>query len=354
MRRRVCFAAVLAVAAMLTGCAPRNAVGVPGAVQLTGAGSTFDDPFFASVFYLYGRTHRLEVNYQPIGSGGGILQFMEGTVAFGASDVPMSRRELKRAEQTVGPVVQVPVAMAAEAVCYDVPGLRVPLRLTGPVLADIFLGRIRYWDAQPIRKLNPSARLPHHPIIVVHRSDGSGTTYIFTDYLHTQSVDWSRRVGVGKAVSWPTGIGAKGNAGVAAEIESVSGAVGYVELAYALQAKLPYASIRNPAGRFVAPSLTGAAAAAAAMPGATPERFSIVNPPGDRSYPICGYSWILLARHPKKCGQEQALVRLVRYLVTTGQARAAALDYAPLPAAARRFAERQLLRIACPGGPHLQ
>lgn len=341
---------VILCCATLTGCGlvPSPAFLQPtppkGLRPLTGAGSTFDYPLLSRAFYDYYNEFHQEVNYQPIGSGGGILQLVKGTVQFGATDVPMNNRELALAARTGGAVLQIPITLGAEAIAYNLPMVHHRLRFSGPLLAAMFLGRVRFWDAPAIVALNPGVKLPHWPVLAVHRSDGSGTTYIFTNYLSRVSPAFSRIVGTGKAVLWPSGVGGKGNAAVAELVQNAPGAIGYVELAYVLQTHMPYGVVLNRAGRYVAPTLRTTTAAADAFAELTPSHFSIVDARGLSSYPICGYSWVVLYRHqPAVRGHE--LRRLLTWLVTTEQARASAVGNVPLPAVAQRLALQQLSRL---------
>lgn len=303
-----------------------------GGQDLNGAGATFPYPIYSKWFSDYARETGVRVNYQSIGSGGGIRQLTEGTVDFGASDAPMTDAELAKVKM---PVLHFPTVLGAVVVAYNVPGMSGTLALSGPVLADIFLGRITRWDDSRIAALNHGVKLPSHDILVVHRSDGSGTTYIFSDYLSAVSPAWKSGPGKGKELAWPTGIGAKGNEGVAGQIEQMPGAIGYVELAYARQNGLAYASIQNAAGRFVAPtteSVTAAAAgAASSLPADTDYRISIVNAPGENAYPISSFTYLLVYADQRDAKKGKALVDFLNWYLTKGEQSAAALDYAPLP-----------------------
>jgi phosphate transport system substrate-binding protein len=301
-----------------------------GTVRLVGAGSTFDYPFFNLAFAQYAKSHPVSVNYQSIGSGGGIKQYSAGTVDFGATDVPMNADELAAATRTGGATVQVPVALGGEAIVYNLPAVgRQVLKLDGPTLAAIYEGKITKWNDSAIRKLNPTISLPNDSILPVHRSDGSGTTYIFTDYLSAISSSWASNVGKGKAVAWPAGLGGKGNPGVATGVRQHTGAIGYVELAYAIDNKIPYVQLKNRAGAYVFPTQATVRAAASQFPNVNYKRFSIVNALGPTSYPIAGYSWLLLRQHPRAHAKE--LVDLFRWLATSGQSYAGQLKYVPLP-----------------------
>ncbi|HVE78120.1 MAG TPA: phosphate ABC transporter substrate-binding protein PstS [Gemmatimonadaceae bacterium] len=306
-----------------------------GSADLTGAGATFPYPLYSKWFSDYAARTGVRINYQSIGSGGGVRQISEGTVDFGASDAPMSDEEMARAKG--GPIVHVPTVIGAVAVTYNLPDVTAPVRLTGEALADIFRGRITRWNDARIAAVNPGATLPNRDILVVHRSDGSGTTYVFTDYLTSVSQAWAAGPGKGKDVQWPTGLGGKGNEGVAGQVKQTPGSIGYVELAYAKQNRLPVAEIRNAEGRFVAPSIESATAAAAGMAGSLPAdtdfRVSIVNPRGTNAYPIASLTWLLVYQNQTDSTKGRKLVDFIRWALTEGEKTAAALDYAPLPAA---------------------
>ncbi len=320
---------------LLAGSALALCLAVPALaaqMALTGAGSTFDYPLFSRIFYAYSQQHpSVSVNYQSIGSGGGIEQFSKKTVDFGASDVPMDAKELARAGF---PVIQVPVALGGEGIAYNLPGVKKGLKLTPDLLAGIFLGKVTKWNDPALVALNPGVKLPAMPITVVHRSDGSGTTYIFSDYLSAVSPTWAAKVGRGKSISWPaaSSVGGKGNEGVAGLVEQTPGAIGYVELAYLLSNDMSYAKLKNKAGNFVFPTLQTVAAAAASKPQISATDFSIVDAAGADSYPISGYSWALLPVKPANAAHAAALKALFDWTVTKGQANAASIGYVPLPA----------------------
>ena len=326
-------------------------VGPPGSsggtVTLTGAGSTFINPFFSQAFAQYNKDHpNVRVNYQSIGSGGGIKQFTAKTVDFGASDVPMNQQELAAAQQANGSVIQIPVALGAVAIAYHLPGVPSGLKLTPEAIAGIFLGKITKWNDPAIAGKNPGVQLPAQDIAVVHRSDGSGTTYIFTDYLAHISSDWKQGRGTGKEISWPIGVGGKGNEGVAAQVQQAPGGIGYVELAYAKEAQMTYANVQNQDGQFVEPTLDATTAAASQVPMVSPTNFSIVNASGATSYPIVGYSWALLWQRYSDAQKAQALNALMDWIVTDAQSRfATQLNYAPLPDPVQTLAKDSMAKV---------
>lgn len=316
--------------------------------QITGAGSSFDNPFFQRAFYEYSRSvSSVQVNYQSIGSGGGIQQFTAKTVDFGASDVPLQPAEMKAAQASGGDVVQFPVTLGGVAVAYNVPNVNTGVKLSSDVLVGIMLGDITNWNDAQIARINPGVSFPNLPIVVVHRADGSGTTYIFTDYLSKVSAQWKTKVGNAKVVNWPaaSSVGAKGNEGVAGQIRNTPGAIGYVELAYALQNQISFAQLRNASGQFVTPSLQSVRDAAAKKPNVNPQDFSIVNMPGAGSYPICGYSWVMLWKNQPDQSKGKALVGLFRWLVTDGQTFAVRVNYVSLPTNVQAEATKALASI---------
>jgi phosphate transport system substrate-binding protein len=302
------------------------------AQDLTGAGATFPFPIYDKWFHEYAARKNVQINYQSIGSGGGIKQLTEGTVDFGASDAPMSDAELAKAK---GPIMHIPTVLGAVVVTYNVPELTRQLHLDGTTLAAIFLGEITKWNDARISKLNPGAKLPASDILVVHRSDGSGTSYVFTDYLTKVSATWAATPGKGKDVQWPIGLGGKGNDGVTGQVKQLPGSIGYVELAYAKQNKLPYAAIRNASGAFVSPSIEAvtAAAAGAKLPANTDYRVSIVDATGKGAYPISSFTWLLLYEKQTDAVKGRKLLDFVRWALTEGEKSASSLDYAPIPAA---------------------
>lgn len=305
-----------------------------GGVALTGAGATFPQPIYSKWFSDYAAQTGVRINYQSIGSGGGIRQLSERTVDFGASDAPMTDEEMSKA--TGGPILHIPTVLGAVVITYNVPGLTAPLNLTGELIADVFLGKVTKWNDQRIAALNTGANLPASDILVVHRSDGSGTTYIFSDYLSAVSPAWAAGPGKGKELKWPVGLGGKGNEGVAGQIKQTPGTLGYVELAYANQNKLPAALVRNASGTFVAPTIESITAAAAGaiekLPPDTDYRVSVVNAPGAQAYPISSFTWILVYQRQPDATKGKQLVDFLKWALTEGEQSAAALDYAPIPA----------------------
>src|SRR5688500_7627658 len=274
-------------------------------VDLTGAGATFPYPLYSKWFSIYAKDAGVKTNYQSIGSGGGIRQLSEETVDFGASDSPMSHEEMSKAKG--GPVLHIPTVLGAVVVTYNLPGVNAAIKLTPQAIADIFSGRVTKWSDKRITSLNPGGKLPNMDILVVHRSDGSGTTYIVTDYLTKAVPAWNSSVGKGKEVKWPAGLGAKGNEGVAGQVKQTPGSIGYVELAYAKQNKLAVAAVRNRDGQFIVasvPAVTAAAAGAAkTLPPNTDYRISIVDAPGPDSYPISSFTWILVYQRQSDSGK---------------------------------------------------
>ncbi len=301
------------------------------AQTINGAGATFPFPIYSKWFSEYNKLHpNVQINYQSIGSGGGIRQLTAQTVFFGATDGPMTKDQLLAAP---GSILHLPTVLGAVVPVYNIEGVSAELRFTGPVLADIFLGKITKWNDAAIAKINPGVNLPGTDIVVVHRSDGSGTTYIFADYLGKVSPEWKKRVGISTALNWPVGLGGKGNEGVAGLVKQTPGAIGYVELIYALQNRIAYGSVQNMAGRFLRATIEGTTAAAAAAANAMPADFrvSITNAPGDNAYPISSFTWLLFYENPKDKVAAKTMVEFVKWALTDGQKFATDLGYAPLP-----------------------
>ncbi len=321
----------------------------PSVSGLTGAGSTFDNPLFSEMFKPsnYPATKcGVKVNYQSVGSGAGINQLLAHTVDFGATDTPLTNAQ--ETQSTSGTIIHIPVTLGAVAMSYNLTGVSGHLNLTPAIIAGMYLGKITSWDDAAIKAANPGVTLPHQTITTVHRSDGSGTTGIFTHYLSAVSPDWSSKVGAGTTVNWPIGVGGKGNAGVAAAVKSTAGSIGYVELAYVLQNNLSYAAVQNANGKNVLPSLDGAKADASNVTNIPDDlRFFIVNAPGDDSYPISGYSWVVVYQHQSNATKGQAIANLLWWMTHEGQQYSTALNYVPLPANIVTKDEAQIKSMTC-------
>jgi len=321
-----------------------------GSGALTGAGATFPAPFYQKAFFDYSAKYpQVTINYQAVGSGAGIQQFIKQTVDFGASDVPMGAADITSAG---GPdsLTQIPTTLGVISIAFNVNGVT-SLNLDADSLAGIFLGHITKWNDPALTALNSGANLPSEPIAVGHRSDGSGTTFHFTDYLSKISDEWKSKVGNAKSVSWPVGTGASGNQAVAQAITSTEGAVGYVELAYVVQTGMHQAAIKNANGKFVVASVAGASAAAAQNTSVSPTNFSITNEPGDATYPIAGFSWVILRTSYTDAAKGKAVVYLFKWLVSdaAASADASSLQYAPLPSAVQALALTNLKLIKAGG-----
>ena len=307
---------------------------VAAQIRLTGAGATFPNPIYQRWFDHYAKTSDARINYQPFGSGAGIHQFVQGTVDFGASDGPMSDAEIAAVE---GNVVHLPTVIGAVALTYNLPMLGgTRLKLDGALIADLFLGRITRWNDPRLAAANPGVSLPAEDVVVVHRSDGSGTTFVLTDYLAKVSPEWAATVGTRTAVRWPVGLGGRGNEGVTAQVKQLEGSIGYVELAYAAANLLPAAEVRNSSGRFIAPNVASVSAAAANLtlaPGAD-LRVSITNAGGAEAYPIASFTWLLVRRRWTDPAKGAAMKAFLTWMTTAeAQAMATELGYAPLPPA---------------------
>ncbi len=317
---------------------------------LTGAGATFPNPIYTKWFDAYNKKTGVQINYQSIGSGGGIRQFTEGTVDFGATDGPMNESQIAAVNANV---LHVPTVLGAVVVTYNLPGLGATrLKFDGNALVDIFMGRLTKWNDKKLAALNPGVKLPDQDIIVVHRSDGSGTTYIFTDYLNKFSREWKDKIGFATSVSWPVGLGGKGNEGVTQQVKQTEGAVGYVELIYALSNKLGYGEIKNAAGSFVTPSLASvtAAAGSAKLPKDTDFRVSITNAPGADAYPIASFTWLLVQKDGKDAGKARIVKDFLTWMISPdAQKMAEALNYAPLPAAVVALIQSRLPTLKAGG-----
>ena len=310
-------------------------------VSLNGAGATFPYPIYSKWFNEYHKAHpEVQINYQSIGSGGGIRQVTAGTVDFGASDGPMTDEQLS---QLKFKLFHIPTVLGSVVPAYNISGVTGEIKFSPDVLANIFLGKITNWNDKAIAKDNPDLHLPDKPIIVVHRSDGSGTTYIFTDYLSKVSPDWKTQVGKGTSVRWPLGLGGKGNEGVAGVVRQMDGAIGYIELIYALQNKIAFGPVKNVAGNFVKASLESTTAAAASMKTMPADfRVSITNAPGPDSYPISSFTWLLVPAQWKDATKGKVMVDFLNWMLDSGEGMVKELDYAPLPA---NVAEKVRARI---------
>lgn len=306
------------------------AMPVVGQTTLNGAGATFPNPMYSKWFSEYGKSHNgIQINYQPIGSGGGIRQVTAQTVDFGASDMPMTDKQLQEAKFKI---LNIPTVLGAVVPAYNIPGVNAEIKFTPDALAGIFLGKISKWNDKAIVSANPGINFPDTNIIVIHRSDGSGTSFIWTDYLSKVSPEWKSQVGADTSVKWPIGMGGKGNEGVAGLIRQLSGSIGYVELIYAIQNKIPYGTIRNSSGAFVKASLESVTAAAASAPKMPADfRVSITNAPGKDAYPISSFTWLLIPEQSRNPSTGKILNEFLNWMVTDGQKMTSALAYAPLP-----------------------
>jgi phosphate transport system substrate-binding protein len=309
-------------------------------MTINGAGATFPYPIYSKWFDEYAQVDpSVRFNYQSIGSGGGQKQILAQTVDFGASDGPMSDANLAKAP---GKLLHIPTVAGAVVITYNLPGSPT-LKLDGETIADIYLKKITKWNDPKLTALNPGVSFPDQPIVVVHRSDGSGTTFIFTNYLSKISPEWKQKVGNDTSVNWPTGLGGKGNEGVSGQVKQTPGAIGYVELIYAIQNKMPYADLKNAAGSFIKPTLGSVTAAMATAKIPDDFRFTMTNAPGKDAYPIAGATWLLVYQHQKDEVKGKKLVEFLRWMVTKGENMAKTLDYAPLP---QNLRERVLKRIS--------
>ena len=301
-----------------------------GQTTLNAAGATFPYPIYSKWFSDYNKLHpEVQINYQSIGSGGGIRQVLAGTVDFGASDGPMTDEQLSQAKVKI---LHIPTVLGAVVPAYNIPGVTGEIKFTPEILANIFLGKINNWSDPALAKINPDVKFPSQPIIVIHRSDGSGTTYIFTDYLSKVSSEWANTVKKGTTVSWPIGLGGKGNEGVAGQIRQLQGSIGYIELIYALQNNITYGSVKNAAGTFVKASLDGVTEAAASVKSMPADfRVSITNAPGKTAYPISSFTWLLIPTQAKDAAKGKIIADFLNWMSTDGQKSTTQLSYAPLP-----------------------
>jgi len=340
VRLRICL--VMAFVVVLIG------VALAQDTNLTGAGATFPYPMYSKWFDEYHNQHpNVKINYQSIGSGGGIKQIQAGTVDFGASDGPMTDEQIA---QTPGKVLHIPTVLGADVPTYNIPGVTSELKFTPDVLADLFLGKITKWNDPRLAKANPGVKFPDEDIVIVHRSDGSGTTYIWTDYLSKVSSEWKDKVGKGTSVNWPVGLGGKGNEGVAGTVKQTEGSLGYVELIYAIQNKMPYGSVQNAAGTFVKASLDSVTAAAGSVKDMPDDfRVSITNAPGKDAYPISSFTWLLVPAEWSDAGKEKVFVDFLNWMVDKGQTMTGQLSYAPLPKAVAQKVKARIKEIKVKG-----
>jgi phosphate transport system substrate-binding protein len=343
-------AALLVLVPVLAGCASNAPTSPTTTVQqaksLSGAGGTFINPLMTRWVDQYHTETSVEVSYGSVGSGAGIQQFTAGTVDFGETDAIMTDAQQSAAEAAGGPVLHIPMTTGAEAIVYNLPGIPSgTIKLTGDVLAKIYLKTITTWNDPQITALNPGLSLPNIPIVVVHRSDGSGTTYIFTNYLSKVNSDWGTNIKYGTSVNWPGDIGGNGNAGVAGAVQQTSGAIGYVELAYAEQIKLPWVLLQNAAGNYEAPSLAGTTAATVGVALPDDMKVMITNSTNPDAYPICGFTWILAYVNQKDQAKGLALVNFLWWAIHNGQQYGNSLDYAPLSSDAVNKAEAEIRSI---------
>jgi phosphate transport system substrate-binding protein len=306
------------------------AIPAVGQTTLNGAGATFPYPMYSKWFSEYHKAHpEVEINYQSIGSGGGIRQVLAGTVDFGASDGPMSDEQLAQAKTKI---LHIPTVLGAVVPAYNIPGVTGEVKFTPQALADLFLGKVTAWNDKEITSANPGVNFPAQDIIVLHRSDGSGTTYIFTDYLSKVSSEWAGGPSKGTSVKWPKGLGGKGNEGVAGMVRQMAGSIGYIELIYAVQNKIPYGVVKNSSGNFVKASLESVTAAAASAPKMPADfRVSITNAPGKDAYPISSFTWLLIPTQSKDAAKGKIISDFLSWMVDSGQKMTADLTYAPLP-----------------------
>jgi phosphate transport system substrate-binding protein len=350
-------ASLFLIAFVFTACTTQIPTTPPTtqSVHLNGAGATFPAPLYTKWFDEYNKLTGIKINYQPIGSGGGISQITEGTVDFGASDGIMTAEQLTKAEAVHGPILHIPMTSGAVAIIYNLSGISTgQLKLTSDVLANIYLKKITKWNDPAIAAINTGLNLPDTSIAVVHRSDGSGTTFIFTNYLSKVSTEWKDTVGNATSVNWPGDIGGQGNAGVAGQVKQIPGSIGYVELAYALQNDIPFASLKNSADTYVEPSLSATTKAAEGVTLPDDMKVLITNSPNPDAYPIAGFTWILAYVNQTDKDKGTALVNMLWWAIHEGQQYTTPLDYAPLPTAAVGKAETQILSIKYQGQPLLK
>jgi phosphate transport system substrate-binding protein len=333
----------------LAGCGGGSGPGGSSETKILGAGATFPNPIYQKWFSEYNKANtNVKFDYQSIGSGGGIKQILEKTIDFGGSDAPMKDEDLAKAS---GPILHIPTVLGAVVLTYNIPGVTAELKFTSDAIAGIFLGKIKKWNDPAIASANEGVALPANDITVVHRSDGSGTTYVFTDYLSKVSADWKNGPGTGPSPAWPTGLGAKGNEGVTGQIKQSPNSIGYVELIYAEQNKLPVASVKNAAGEWIKPSLDSTSAAAAGAQIPDDLRVSITNAPGAGAYPISSFTYLLVYKEQPDQTKGKALVDFMWWATHEGEKMAKDLSYAPLPAEVVKKAEAKITSITFQGKP---
>jgi phosphate transport system substrate-binding protein len=350
-------AILLLIAFVFTACTTQIPTTPPPSqsINLNGAGATFPAPLYTKWFDEYNKLTGVKINYQPIGSGGGISQITEGTVDFGASDGIMTAEQQAKAEAAHGPILHVPMTSGSVAIIYNLTGIGTgQLKLTGDVLANIYLKKITKWNDPAIVGINAGLNLPDTSIGVVHRSDGSGTTFIFTNYLSKVSAEWKNQVGNATSVNWPGDIGGQGSAGVAGQVKQISGSIGYVELAYALQNNITYTTLKNAAGNYIAPSLSSTTKAAEGIALPDDMKVLITNSPNPDAYPIAGFTWILAYVNQTDKDKGTALVNMLWWAIHDGQQYTTPLDYAPLTSTAVTKAENEILSIKYQGQPLLK
>jgi len=339
--------------ALLAVLALAGAVPLAAQIQLNGAGATFPNIIYQNWMLTYNQAHPdAKLNYQSIGSGGGIRQFSDGTVDFGGTDAPMTDSAIAAIN---GNVFHIPTVLGAVVAAYNLPDVAQPVRFSPDVLADIFLGKVTKWNDARLASINPGVTLPNQDIIVVHRADGSGTSFVWTDYLSKVSPEWQQKVGKGPSVNWPVGLGGRGNEGVTTTVRQTPGAIGYIELGYAVANKVPFGTLRNHSGNWIAPSLESVTAAAAgAMKDMGPNtdfRVSITDSPGAQAYPVSSFTWLLVHKTYSDAPKARALVQFIWWVETEGQAKTIELGYAPLPKDLRPWIQARLTSVTAEGRP---
>lgn len=360
------FVAILAAALILTGCGGGNSNSTTqsktgqstasGVVKLNGAGATFPAPLYTKWFNVYQQLTQVQINYQSVGSGAGITQITNNTIDFGASDAIMTAQQQQSAEALHGPILHIPMTSGSVAIIYNIPGISTSqtLKLTPDVLVDIYLKNITKWNDPRITAINPDLSLPDLTISVVYRSDASGTTFIFTNYLSKMSNEWATKVGNATNVAWPGDIGANQSAGVAGQVQQISGSIGYVELGYALQNSIKVASLKNTAGNYITPSVAATTAAADGVSLPADMKIMLTNSPNQDAYPIVGFTWLLVYQNQTDQTKGQALAKMLWWAIHDGQQYTTALDFAPMTSGAVAIAEKEIETINFQGQPFIQ